>query len=167
MCFINEYHKLPVLSCRCLSPISQCPGIALVRQAAPAGPRGGRVRSGFRGIATARQQLSHRFTLRSSLCSEKLLRKGFVWLVLCSRRAENVRGCRNKIRPFILGVLSRTIYKPGQCYLLLRWLVLPRIRILILKAERTACVWAWMKMKNTNLEAFVQISSAAWELHIP
>lgn len=34
-----------------LSPVSQSPGIALGRHVAPAGPRGGRARSGFRGIA--------------------------------------------------------------------------------------------------------------------
>lgn len=37
-----------------------------------------------------------------------------------------MRGSRNKIRPFILGVLIRTIYKPGLRYLLLRWLLVDR-----------------------------------------
>lgn len=90
-------------------------------------------------------------------CSCVAVRVQEEWLVHGSGHAENARGCRNKTRPFILGVLSRTIYKASQHYLLLRFL--PRIRILILKAECT-CVWACMKMKNTNLEAFVQISAA-------
>lgn len=50
VCFLNEHHGLPGLSAStpcCLPPVSQSPGMALVRQAAPAGPGEAGVGQGF------------------------------------------------------------------------------------------------------------------------
>lgn len=136
MCFTNEQHGLPGLAaCTpcCLHP--QSPGMALVRQAGPAGP-GDRGRAGFCGAV---------LTAEPPHCSTHGAGQGH--LEGCEgHMAENMRGCRNDTRPFVLvglfwvlGVLSRAVYKPGQRYLLPRGLSLLRVRILILKAD-TACV---------------------------
>lgn len=102
--------------------------MALVRQAGPAGPEEAGVGAAFRGTVLSHHLAPHMGQGRDTS-------RGYV-----GDMAENMRGCRNNTRPFILGVLSRTIYKPGQSYLLLRGLSLLRIRTLILETGRTAGV---------------------------
>lgn len=62
VCFINEHHGLPGLCAStpcCLPPLSQSPGMALVRQAGPAGPGEAGVGQGFVALCW---QLSHHLT---------------------------------------------------------------------------------------------------------
>lgn len=62
VCFINEHHGLPGLSAStpcCLPPVSQSPGMALVRQAGPAGPEEAGVGAAFRGTVLSHHLAPH------------------------------------------------------------------------------------------------------------